>query len=479
MDKRLSYSKMSLQGRKKYEEDHLLGLASYLSVQGFDEVAQEFLKILNGKKNFEKNDKKDIENQDRQNKTEQNETHQSKTIPLFVDNKVSTSKESNMFLEYIQLKRKEKYQNKVLTKGDIEIIENHLHLPGLRKESRSRIDFKGLSRKLPKFAYLFDDKLLNHSNFTSRNHEFNLHCYHEFIRRIYNIETSLVTFLEVSPNFSMGSIDTDEFDEFVSAYSINIRALSNLQNEYEWFVQYYAPIVTSRFTFDFCQIPNNKFDGNEVIFSNLFEKFVDMDNQERKHNPFTLKETINLFNVFVKHDANKNGQLQRENLKKLSGFVFSDAFLERMFEIMQLYEGFMEFNLFIFLMTALRNLKSRQTTKFFFSIFDLEGKGTISPNDINYFYKAMIDEIKPSDSSNKSLEKKSDQNKYTHNFDHFLAKLLDLIGGNSDTITEEMIFKSNCQDLIFKLLFDIKTFKEWELLEHNFGDEEEEEEECL
>jgi Ca2+-binding EF-hand superfamily protein len=174
-----------------------------------------------------------------------------------------------------------------------------------------------------------------------------------------------------------------------------------------------------------------------------------MDYLDQVRNPFSIKFTTELYNLYVSLDEAKEGMLSEDNLRKISvddtDFIFSRAFTSRVIDVFQTYDGKLDFGLFLNLIFPLKFMDLPQATHFFFEILDVDGDGKVSILDIGFFFKAMMDE---SGSSN-------------GHFDYFLSEIYDMCQCQSDGFTEDMLRKCGEQAEIIKHLIDIPTFKEW------------------
>lgn len=429
------------QFQKKYNYDFLASLSTDVSRMGYNEVADEIMNIIG--------------------EPENEMQKQISKIPSFEDNKISLN-DDNPYYEYFQKKFAENYKKKVISHEVITKIKDTLHYPNLRKETRSKINFNKLAEELPDFSYLFSPKVLNRSEMTSK-YDFMSYHYCEFVRKCQNIQNAVLCMIEVIPHFSNHFILQEDFEKFIDAYKTKIHALeSQKSTSMSKFKSYYSRIVSTYFSFFNSNCLRDRFETKTIIFSEMFQQFIDMDNMERQNNPFTTTKTMPIYTSFQKMDKDKTGKLSIEQFKNFEGYKFTDVFLERLFEVLQLIDGEIDFSEYTRFYIALNNIKTPQGTKYFFRIFDLNNDGKIDQSDINFFYKEILNEY---------LNSAKDP-KYTGNFDYFLSQLFDIISCQSTDVTEKLLIDSNNQDVFFKILFDVSTFIKWET--DNPNDEEEE-----
>ena len=429
---------------KKYNHEYAKGLKSVLRMMQLGEIADEINNIIGVE------DEKEPED----NKIE---------IPLIMDNKISPNQENSNFLKYFAMKRLERYKSKILTQEKLERIQTLLSFPNrkIEKYQAKRI-FRRLRKELPELGYLFASGIIFRKEFME-SESFNVANYINFLIRIFNIQKMFSFMIDLIYNFSVLSVSEESFSEFISKYSNNIELLKNaFKNEDEPLKEYYIPYITSHFAFKYNNLKQDHLNFREIIFSEDLQNFLNMDNIPKSSNPLTNTQFFKVYSFFLRLDSQKQGLLDREDLKHFGSDTFSNVFLNRLFEIFQTYDdGKFDFTLFLQFRNAVENIKSTQGTNLFFNAIDIDGKGYISPDDILYFYKGMCQEL----------------NCNMNDFDAYLARLYDLIGYNSSNITKELLEQSKLQDLFFKLLVDVGTFKSWQTQDFKEGNEEEEEEE--
>jgi Ca2+-binding EF-hand superfamily protein len=141
-------------------------------------------------------------------------------------------------------------------------------------------------------------------------------------------------------------------------------------------------------------------------------------------------------------DFDEKGMLSPANVKMLELgerlFLFSSAFLERLFDVMQTFDGRIDFALFMKLVTNLQFLLTRPAAHFFFEIFDLDQDGKVTAPDLMYFYRGI-------------------QNEATSPppVDVFLADVFDKCQCDCTGFTEADIFTCGRADEVVRLLIDL------------------------
>ena len=433
------FKKMKALEKSCYNE-LLLSYVPKIRKKGYDEMADEFLKLLNfSTKNI--NEKGIIQ------PINKNMQFKEKTIVTCLKN-IRIHNFSNYLISDSDLD----ILSKELSNGPIQIPDINL-----AKLHSSFSDEKSI---------ILDFSILQ--NFRTIDNYFDSDAYIDFVRYFGRTLKALSMFLEIDP-FLTTFVSESTIKRFIAIYSKSIISLKRLQDEdFSYYIDYYVSIVYCYFVFYINPVNNNEFNVIDLLSSSIFRQFIDMDIVNPKSNPLILPNTIKLYNLYIELDHEKQSMLRKCDLKVIQlrhseTVKLTDCFLSRLFEMLETFdfepeedgnegnnpninERFLDLGLFISFLLPLKNMKQPAGTHFFFRMIDLDEDGKLSRFDILYFYKAILKEtgIK------------------NHNPDAFLSKLFDIVSCQEAEISEKCLLDSGNQDLFFKLLIDLMTFNDWE-----------------
>lgn len=292
-------------------------------------------------------------------------------------------------------------------------------------------------------------------------------------------------FEEINPNvfYDFNSfVSEDTISSFVEIMIPHLNSLKNLGKMKDYYIPYATTLIMTFLTF----YEKEKIPLKKLLFSKIFIKFINIDYDDlikkdkpkissnsnpiaddgfpnfsnsssnvirRQNNPFKQNESKIIYNKFIKMDSKKTGYLRMEDIKKTDNYLFTDAFLDRLFHNVLTETSYNEdrfdYILFLRFYISLNYMKTPRSVDLFFEVADIDGDGVISNFDILYFYKEMIKETK--------IDKEK------HSYDRFYSELLDITKCNAkDGITKKQIYQNKVGYPFFLLLFDISTFMEWE-----------------
>jgi Ca2+-binding EF-hand superfamily protein len=347
----------------------------------------------------------------------------------------------------VVLKRLSEFHGSVLTEEDVYCLDQSFGGEVLAPMSSFNSP-KLMNRLGPAKHSLFSEEVLKHFNGVS-----GLRCrpFLDFVHVLADVQNGLEFLLDVDPSIC-DSVSFTALEEFIKKYSDGLASLERMQEteDYNWYKEFYVPIIVNRFAFFLGVADTSKFDLRRLISSREFVQFVRMDSMDVSRHPMSIKATTDVYSLYVGMNSNGDGMLAQTDFKTMKigeeEYAFSPAFVSRIFDVLQTYEGKMDFGLFLSVYFPLRYMDHPAATRFFFEIFDIDEDGIMSILDISYFFKSLVGYVKST----------------TANFDYYLSEMFDMAQCQSDGITEEMLRECGEQGEIVKMLMDAVTFSDWE-----------------
>lgn len=216
-------------------------------------------------------------------------------------------------------------------------------------------------------------------------------------------------------------------------------------------LDFYAHYVVSLFSYYFDPFQTGTFDPFKMIYSSYFIEFYQPEGDQ----PDGVYSFASFFNIFEKYNdiVNDNGMVDKESIRKLNE-CFTNAFIDRIFEISNTYNDSLDFDAFIKFYIPFTQSKNKNAGYYFFKLLDIDNDGLISISDLSYFYNGCL----------KENETKDEQ------FNIFLMELFDQSCSNQLGITLKQFI--NFGDNLFGILMKIINFK---FFEDEIAKEEEEE----
>lgn len=335
----------------------------------------------------------------------------------------------------IDYKQKE-FEKTIITKDDIKKIANETDIEQIKT-------ILGTNK-----ASAISQKIINKFIIASTG-KFDTKLFISLLEQLSNVQNSILEIIKIDPTITT-TIKEETLVQFITDFIPKTNSLRPLEDKNEWFKEYYIQYVISLFGFHFGSFCFNEIiDAQRLFTSQLFCMFVNID-RVNGMNPFKISEALSIYQTYAKDINEENdGMKEKKDMKIMCESEFSNAFLDRLFEIIPTFEGMIDYSLFLEFYIAYQNMDKKQGIDFFFKLLDIDGDSYVSRNDALYFYKSLIEE---------TMIEKIDE-------DRFFSELFDAVSGDPmKGVTVNDLYKMGSITFIKKLI-DIKYFKEWETID--------------
>ena len=187
-----------------------------------------------------------------------------------------------------------------------------------------------------------------------------------------------------------GILSSDGLGKFVDMKIPKCKSLEKLKDDAKY-LPFYRQAVLEQIAFNFDPIGLNRVAINDLIASQQFAQFLDIDENDRYENPYSYYYFIDWFGTFTKA-VNESGLCTKEGFKHCKDWNLCDAFVDRVFEAAQLFDGCLDFGGFYHFVVCKENNETPNGARYFFDLFDIDGDGLIGAFDIEYFFKDLVRE---------------------------------------------------------------------------------------
>ena len=273
-------------------------------------------------------------------------------------------------------------------------------------------------------------------------------------------------FFRVIKSTAADFITKDDFVPFIQELLHFHPGLDFLEN-HEEFQRKYALTVIVRIFFTNNKSRTGRLSLREVYHSDLFRAFMHADEENeinRVRDYFSYEHFYVLYCRFFELDVNKDARLSFEDMMKYGDHALSDAIIERVFQVGHIV--FSDGDLgglkrtgvgypdFVYFMLAEEDKTSETSIKYWFNCCDLDGDGTLSPEEMNSFYRVQ-------------LHRAMSLGQEAIHFRDVLCQLIDLIGPKDPlAITLDDLLapdKRHISGILFDVLFNLHKFLKFEM----------------
>lgn len=120
----------------------------------------------------------------------------------------------------------------------------------------------------------------------------------------------------------------------------------------------------------------------------------DLSKELQEQNWFSAPSTFRVYGHYLNLDRDHNGMLSQAELAGYGSGTLTQPFLERVFQTCLTYGGEMDYKTYLDLVLALENRSEPQSLAFLFRILDLQGKGYLDAFTLNYFFRAIQEQMR-------------------------------------------------------------------------------------
>jgi hypothetical protein len=153
---------------------------------------------------------------------------------------------------------------------------------------------------------------------------------------------------------------------------------------------FYRVYVQEQLSFHFDPLGTNRIDAVQVITSPSFTQVIELDGRDTV-NPYSFVCFRKWLNTFTA--AADRGMLTRRGFKGCRAkWVFSDAFIDRVFDAATLYNDRLDLRGYFRFVVAFENRDTDAGARYFFGLIDVDGDGVLGHEDIAFFFKDLVRE---------------------------------------------------------------------------------------
>jgi serine/threonine-protein phosphatase 2A regulatory subunit B'' len=101
-----------------------------------------------------------------------------------------------------------------------------------------------------------------------------------------------------------------------------------------------------------------------------------------------------VYGQYLNLDTDHNGMLSQSELLRYGTGTLTPVFVERVFQECLTYEGEMDYKTYLDFVLAMENKKEPQALQYLFRILDVRQEGYLSVFALNYFFRAIQEEMR-------------------------------------------------------------------------------------
>lgn len=253
----------------------------------------------------------------------------------------------------------------------------------------SYFDFTAIAAALPeKFKEYFSTKifyqLMDESGYIS-------------VKVFFDYVLKKVSFKQTRLDLSLYDTDNTGFlteEQFESYLTDLIKSLPQIFDMDESFEKFYVCIAARKFFFFLDPRHKGKINIREALMSPIYQEFYSLkEKNDDSYNWFSVNSAMKVYGLYLNLDVDGNGMISRSELSNFCSGVYSDIFLDRVFEEFPTYNNEMDFQAFLDFYLMVNNLNKPESIALIFRCLDLEGVGYLSKPVVVHHYRSLFQKM--------------------------------------------------------------------------------------
>ncbi|KAG8198356.1 hypothetical protein JTE90_021604 [Oedothorax gibbosus] len=297
---------------------------------------------------------------------------------------------------FIERKNKELLDNEDLKKLWM-LLEQNLSPPFVMEDHMiNYTDFKKVSSKSdekfrPYFSARIFAKLLQNDKVgrISIRHFFNY-----VMRKVWLHQTRIgLSFYDIA---GQGFLREMELENYIMELIPTLPQLDGLESSFHSF---YVCTAVRKFFFFLDPLRTNKVKIQDILACSFLDDLLELRDETlpkdvQEANWFSAPSALRVYGQYLNLDTDHNGMLSKEELFRYGTGTLTPIFIERVFQECLTYDREMDYKTYLDFVLAMENRKDPQALQYFFRLLDIEQKNFLSVFDLNYFFRAIQDQMK-------------------------------------------------------------------------------------
>ncbi|GFY56516.1 hypothetical protein TNIN_436661 [Trichonephila inaurata madagascariensis] len=297
---------------------------------------------------------------------------------------------------FIERKNKELLDNEDLKELWM-LLEQNLSKPLTSDDHMiNYADFKKVSNESdekfkPYFSARIFSKLLQndkHGRISIR------HFFNYVMRKVWLHQTRIgLSFYDLA---GQGYLREIELENYILELIPTLPQLDGLETSFHSF---YVCTAVRKFFFFLDPFRTNKIKIRDILACSFLDDLLELRDETlpkdvQEANWFSALSALRVYGQYLNLDTDHNGMLSKEELSRYGTGTLTSAFIERVFQECLTYDREMDYKTYLDFVLAMENRKEPQALQYFFRLLDIEQKGYLSVFDLNYFFRAIQDQMK-------------------------------------------------------------------------------------
>ena len=177
-----------------------------------------------------------------------------------------------------------------------------------------------------------------------------------------------------------------------------IPTLPQLDGLEKSFHSFYVCTAVRKFLFFLDPLHTGRVRIQDILACSFLDDLLELRDEDlpkdlQEANWFSAPSALRVYGQYLNLDRDHNGMLNKEELAGYGTGTLTSVFLERVFQECLTYDGEMDYKTYLDFVLALENRHEPQSLHYLFRILDVNSQGYLDTFCLNYFFRAIQEQM--------------------------------------------------------------------------------------
>lgn len=193
-----------------------------------------------------------------------------------------------------------------------------------------------------------------------------------------------------------GYLKESDLENYILELIPTLPQLNGLEKS---FYSFYVCTAVRKFFFFLDPMRKGKIKIQDILACSFLDDLLelrdeDLSKEMQESNWFSAPSALRVYGQYLNLDKDHNGMLSKDELARYGTGTLTDVFLDRVFQECLTYEGEMDYKTYLDFVLALENRKEPEALRYLFRILDVQAKGYLNVFALNYFFRAIQEQMR-------------------------------------------------------------------------------------
>ncbi|EFA06388.1 serine/threonine-protein phosphatase 2A regulatory subunit B'' subunit gamma [Tribolium castaneum] len=217
--------------------------------------------------------------------------------------------------------------------------------------------------------------------------------------------------LSLYDSTGQGYLTEIDLENYITELLPTLPQLEGLEKS---FYSFYVCTAVRKFLFFLDGVRAGRVRILDILACSFLDDLLELRDEElskevQEQNWFSAPSTLRIYGHYLNLDRDHNGMLNKSELAGYGSGTLTQPFLDRVFQTLLTYSGEMDYKTYLDLVLALENRAEPQALAFLFRILDINNQGYLDSFTLNYFFRAIQEQMRAHGAEAVSFEDVKDE----------------------------------------------------------------------